>query len=51
MYYDEIKSVMNSIKHDDKYPYSINDELNILSILDNIENSSRLGKIIKVPKL
>ena len=46
MYYDEIKSVMNSIKHDDKYPYSINDELDILSVLDNIEDSSRLGKKI-----
>jgi predicted dehydrogenase len=44
LYEDEMRAVLNAIKKEKKYPYSMNDELKTLKTMDIIEQSSKKGK-------
>lgn len=46
LYEDEIQTFLHSIEKKSSYPYSFYDELKTLQILDKIEASSKIGKII-----
>ena len=46
LYEDEMITVLNAIIKKEKYPYSLNDELKILKIMDTIEHSSKMAKKI-----
>ncbi|VVC05669.1 UDP-N-acetylglucosamine 3-dehydrogenase [uncultured archaeon] len=48
LYEEEIHTFLNSLKIKKQYPYSLNDELKMLKILDAIEFSSKKGKKIFV---
>ena len=48
LYEEEIHAFLNSIKIKKEYPYSFDDELKMLEILDAIEFSSKKGKKIIV---
>ena len=46
LYEDEMRTVLNAIIKKEKYPYSLNDELKILKIMDSIEHSDKMAKKI-----
>ena len=46
LYVEEINAFLDSVLKKKKYPFSYNDELKILKVLDSIENSNKKGKKI-----
>lgn len=46
LYENEMKTFLNSVLKNKKYPFSYFDELKILKVLDSIEKSNKLGKKI-----
>ena len=48
LYEDEMSAFINTVTNKKKYPYSFNDELDLLLVIKTIEKSSRLGKKISI---
>jgi len=48
IYEDELRNFFLAINKKIKYPYSLNDELKNLQVLDSIEKSSKMGRSISV---
>lgn len=50
IYEEEIRTFLLSVKHKQKYPFSLEQDLQILRVLDAIELSSKKGKKISIVK-
>jgi len=48
VYEKEIKNFLLAVKHKQKYPFSLNQDLQILKVLDAIELSSKKGKKVTI---